>query len=307
MDKNPKPFNDFFTKASGDLPGTKLAELSNLSKEELDLFHKIFITLADNQRSKIISRLVELAENNVELNFDGIFKLCLNDSDAEIRSKAIEGLWENEETTLITPLLKILNDDTSDKVRANAAIALGRFVLLGEHGKLRANHLDRIRDLLLNILHDPHIIDEVRRRALEAISSLSIPEVKSEISSAYYSKNPRFKVSSIYAMGKNCDTEWIPLLLIELKNADPEIRFEAATALGELGNVSTVAQLIEISGDSDAEVRIAVIQALGKIGGTKAKEYLQNLLSSRDTAIRDIARQSLEELRTPEDPLSLQV
>jgi HEAT repeat protein len=307
MDKNPKPLNESFSKASIDLPGTKLTELSNLSIEELDLFYKTFAIMDDNQRSKIISKLVELAENNIELNFDSIFKLCLNDSDAEVRSQAIEGLWENEETSLITPLLKMLNNDASDKVRAIAAIALGRFVVLGEHGKLRANQLDRIRDVLLKIIRDPSIIDEVRRRALEAISSLSIPEVKSEILSAYNDQNPRFKVSSIYAMGKNCDPEWIPLLLIELKNSDPEIRFEAATALGELGDESAVPQLIDIISDSDSEVRMAVIQALGKIGGTKAKEYLQNLLSSRDAAIRDIARQSLEELRTTEAPLSLQL
>ena len=261
--------------------------------------------MTDSQRLKFLRRLVELTENNIELNFDGIFKLGLNDPDPEVRSQAIEGLWENEEISLITPLLKLLSNDTSDKVRAIAAIALGRFVLLGEHGKLHIHHVDRIREVLLPIIGDSHISEEVRRRALEAISPLSIPEVKSEISAAYNNQNPRLKISSLYAMGRNCDPDWIPILLIELSNTDPEMRFEAATALGELGDESVVLHLINIGSDSDTEVRLAVIQALAKIGGIKAKDFLQNLLSSRDPAVRDIARQSLEELRANENPLSL--
>jgi HEAT repeat protein len=307
MDTNPKPFDGLLSenKASLDLPGRKLIELSSLNKEELEIFHKTFIQMPDDQRFKIISRLVELAENDVELNFDGIFKLGLNDPDPEVRSHSIEGLWENEEISLITPLLKLLSTDTSDKVRAIAAIALGRFVLLGEHGKLRVYHIDRIRDVLLTIIGNVHISEEVRRRALEAVSPLSIPVVKLAISAAYNNPNPRMKVSSLYAMGKNCDPDWITILIVELGNSDPEIRFEAATALGELGDESAVPELICVGSDSDTEVRMAVVQALGKIGGTKAKDFLQNLLSSRDSAVQDIARQSLEELRINEDPLSL--
>jgi HEAT repeat protein len=307
MDTNPKPFDGLLSenKAFIDLPGTKLIELSNLDKEELELFHKTFMQMPDDQRFRIISRLVELAENDVELNFDGIFKLGLNDPDPEVRSHSIEGLWENEEISLITPLLKLLANDTSDKVRAIAAIALGRFVLLGEHGKLHVHHIDRIRDVLLTIIGNVHISEEVRRRALEAVSPLSIPVVKLAISTAYNNPNPRMKVSSLYAMGKNCDPDWITILMVELSNSDPEIRFEAATALGELGDESAVPKLICVGSDSDTEVRMAVVQALGKIGGTKAKDFLQNLLSSRDSAVQDMARQSLEELRINEDPLSL--
>ncbi len=306
MDIRPEPLDNILSedKVFTDLPNTKLAKFSHLNNEELESFQKAFIVMTDDQRLKIIQRLVELAENNVELNFDGIFKLGLNDHNPEVRSHSVEGLWENEEISLITPLIKLLTNDTSDKVRAIAAIALGRFILLGEHGKLRIHHLDRIRDVLLTIISDIHISEEVRRRALEAVSPLSIPIVKSAISAAYNSRNPRMKVSSLYAMGRNCDPDWIPMLLVELGDIDPEIRFEAATALGESGDESIVPYLIDIGNDSDTEVRIAVVQSLGKIGGTKAKDFLQNLLSSRDSAVRDIARQSLEELRANENPLS---
>jgi HEAT repeat protein len=300
--------NDLFSEANetGELSGVKLAEFSNLDQEELQSFKKVFSTLPENIRLSIIKKLVELAEDNVELNFDGIFKHGLNDTNPDIRNQSIEGLWENEETVLINPLLKLLSTDSSDRVRATAATALGRYILLAEQGKLRVSQLDKIRDTLLITIKDLSITEEIRRRALEAISPLCIPEVQMEITTAYQSQNPRLIVSALFAMGRNCDPSWMPILLDELGNTEPEIRFEAATALGEIGDELAVTPLIKIGGDPDTEVRMAVIQSLGKIGGTKAKEYLQNLISSRDTAIRDYARQSLNELKANEDPFSPQ-
>ncbi len=309
MSTGPDSLHNLFSEANptGELSDTKLAELSNLDQEELQSFKTAFSNMSENIRLDIIKKLVALAEDNVELNFDGIFKYCLSDTNPDVRSQAIEGLWENEEISLITPLLKLLSTDNSDRVRAAAAIAMGRYILLAEHGKLRISYLDRIRDSLLTIVKDAGITEEVRRRALEAIAPLSISVVQEEIRRAYNSHNPRLKVSAIFAMGRNCDQAWLPVLLEELGNTEPEIRFEAATALGEIGDELAVTPLLKISGDPDMEVRMAVIQSLGKIGGIKAKEYLHTLISSRDAAIRDIAMQSLNELKANEDPLSLQL
>lgn len=309
MDSESISLNDLFSelRTTGGLSGTRIAELSHLDHEGLESFRKGFSILPENTRLAIIKKMVELTEDNVELNFNDIFKHCLNDPNSEVRSRAVEGLWENEEISLIGPFLKLLTNDSSDNVRATAATALGRYILSAEQGKLRLSHLEKIKDTLLAITKDFHMTEEVRRRALEAVSPLSIPEVQTEIKAAYRSQNPRLKVSALFAMGRNCDPVWMPILIEELGNSDPEIRFEAATALGEIGDELATIPLIKTGGDPDSEVRIAVIQSLGKIGGTKAKEYLQTLLSSRDAAIRDIARQSLNELKANEDPLSLQL
>ena len=90
------------------LLSSKLAELSNLSPEELALFERVWATIELKRRLQIVSRLVDLAEDDFELNFDSIFKSRLEDQDAEVRSKAIEGLWENEEPSLINPLIELL-------------------------------------------------------------------------------------------------------------------------------------------------------------------------------------------------------
>jgi HEAT repeat protein len=282
-----------------------LAELSELDPEALDSFRARWSVLDSERRRSIIGRLVELAEDNVELNFNEIFKLCLVDPDADVRSLAIGGLWENEEPGLIAPLVDLLRRDASDRVRAAAASALGRFTLLGEHGKLRAGYVDKMKTALLEIFNDEAVNEEIRHRALESLSSLSIPEVKKAIAGAYARGNDRLKVGAIYAMGRNCDPEWVPILFKELKNSDAERRFEAATALGELGDSDAVSRLIELGDDPDSEVRTAILQSLGRIGGSEAKEYLQSCMSSRDESVRESARQALHELQANEDPLSM--
>ncbi len=289
----------------GDAKSVELAELSELDRDGLEAFRTAWEDLLAERRRRVLSRLVELAENNVELNFNEIFKLCLNDPDEEVRALAISGLWEDEETALVIPLLARLQDDPSDRVKASAASALGRFTLLGEHGKLRHELVEKMKTVLLSVLNDETANEEVRRRALESLSPLSIPEVKKAIASAYARGDERIKIGAIYAMGRNCDPEWIPILFKELNNADAERRFEAATALGELGDSDAVPKLIDLGNDPDAEVRTAVLQSLGKIGGTKAKEYLQSCMSSRNEAVKESARQALDELQANEDPLSM--
>ena len=286
------------------LLNSKLVRLSSLSTRELDALKQAWPTIDTERQRQIIQRLVVLVEDNLELNFDGIFKHCLKDPDAEVRCQAIEGLWENEEASLIGPLIRLLEQDSSEKVQAAAATALGKFVLLAEHRKLRPDHAMRIEKALLAATSAKDKPVEVQRRALEAVVPLSRPEVKSAIMAAYESHDSRLKVSSIYAMGKNCDPAWLPILLIELDNTDAEVRYEAAVACGDMGEEAAVPALIGLVSDPDIDVRMVAIQALGKVGGAKAKECLQRCLNNTSEAIHETAQQALDELMTIEDPLS---
>ena len=304
-----RPIEDILAEYSSS-PGrrnAKLADLSHLSREELQAYRGIWAKMETADRRKVIGRLIELAEDNVELNFDVIFKACLEDPDAKVRRQAIDGLWENEESTLISPLLSILTTDPDEDVRAAAASALGRFTLLGEHGKLRMIHVTRIQESLLSVIYNTGESETVRRRALESLAHLSVSEVRQAIRDAHESPNMQMKVSSLYAMGKNCDVCWLPILVQELGNQDAEIRYEATGALGSIGEEEAVPHLIKLGNDPDPEVQMAVLQALGNIGGRRAKEYLQHSLSAGSQAVRDAARQALIELKATEDPLSLQL
>jgi len=289
------------------LRSSRLIELSNLDSEELGLFEQAWVAIEPKRRRQIVYRLVELAEDNFELDFDNIFRNCLKDQDAEVRCKAIEGLWENEEPSLVNPLVNLLEDDSSEKVQAAAATALGKFALLAEREKLRSCHKSKICQALLTVIDDESKPIEVRRRALEAASPLSLPQVNRVIMEAYQSRNPKLKVSAIYAMGRNCDLSWLPVLLKELASADAETRYEAVVACGGLGEEEAVPRLIELINDPDTDVWRVAIQALGEIGGSEAKGCLEECLNSPSGLIRQAAEQALRELETWEDPLSFRI
>lgn len=289
------------------LLSSSLIDLSNLNSGELRSFEQAWATIELNRRQQIMSRLIDLAENNFELNFDSIFRNCLKDEDPEVRCKAIEGLWENEEPSLINPLINLLSEDSSEKVQAVAAIALGKFAMLGELKKLRSCHVAKISKALITVLNDKSKPTEVRRRVLEAAAPLNQPQVKEAIIEAYQSHNSKLRTSAIYSMGKNCDPFWLPILLKELGNANPETRYEAAGACGELGEEKAVPHLTKLIGDPDIDVQLAAIQALGKIGGTEAKKCLELCLNNPGEVIRQATQEALEQLEAEEDPLSFRI
>jgi HEAT repeat protein len=286
------------------LQSSSLAQLSNLSPEEQKLLDEAWASIEPKRRRQIISRLVELAEDNFELNFDAIFKNRLKDADDEVRSTAIEGLWESEETSLIEPLISLLEQDGSEKVQAAAATALGKFALLAELRKLRLSHKSKISKALLAVINDKSKPLEVKRRALEAAAPLSLPQMKDAITEAYHSPEPSLRISALFAMGRSCNRTWLPVLLKELVSADAEMRYEAAGACGELGEKEAVPYLIELVGDPDVEVQLAAIKALGKIGAPEAKVCLEQCLDNSNEIVQQAAEQALYELEGGEEPLS---
>ena len=289
------------------LLSSSLTDLSSLNSEELRSLEQIWTTIKLNRRRQIMNRLTELAENNFELNFDNIFRSCLKDEDAEVRSKAIEGLWENEAPSLIDPLIELLNEDSSEEVQAAAATALGKFAMLAELKKLRSCHTAKVSKALIAVFNNRSKPAEVRRRALEASAPLNQPQVKEAIIEAYQSRDAKPGTSAIYAMGKNCNPSWMPILLKELGNASAEMRYEAAGACGELGEEEATPHLIKLLDDPDIDVQLAAIQALGKIGSSEAKKSLGQCLENPSEAIRQAAKQALDQLETEENPLPFRI
>jgi len=279
---------------------SRLTNLSNLSQEELRLFKARWASIEVKRRREILGWLTELAEDNFELDFYDVFHICLHDEDAIVRVKAIEGLWECEDRGLIAPLIELMKSDSEESVRAAAATALGRFALLGELNKLRPGDVERVGNALLGVIDNPGEQVEVRRRALEAIAPLSMPRVKEIISEAYHSGEPRFIVSALYAMGRNCDPIWLPTLLKELSSPDPARRFEAVRACGELEDESAVPYLIKLIDDIDTHVQLCAIEALGHIGGGEARRALHRCLDNPDERIRQAAEEVLGEMEFEE-------
>jgi HEAT repeat protein len=120
---------------------------------------------------------------------------------------------------------------------------------------------------------------------------------------AYQDDHPGFRVSAIYAMGRNCSSSWLPILIRELSSTEAEMRYEAAKACGELGEEEAVPRLAELIDDPDIDVRLVVIKALGEIGGSTAKKRLGGCLNDPSELISEAAEQALIMLEAGEDSL----
>ena len=278
------------------LVNTHLAALSDMPAADIKNFRQVWKNIETKRRREIIIRLNELASDSVELNFDNIFLSSIRDPEADVRSEAINGLWENEQPALIPLLIDLLNNDPEEKVQATAAQALGRFALMAEINSIAPKYAIQVGQALLDVFNGRNKSVEVRRRALEAVSPLTTEQVKTAIKTAYESLDERLKISAVYAMGKNCDTKWLPFVLKELKNSDAEIRYEAVTACGEIGDEDIMQYLIPAANDEDIDVQMAVIHALGKIGGNEAKLYLQKHADEPNEAVKDAIETALNEI-----------
>ena len=132
-----------------------LLQLSDLPVEGLAELKSAWTNLSTERRRETVRKLIELADDNVEHDFNSVFKSCLSDGDDAIREMAARGLWETEDRTMIRPLVKLLEDDTCAEVRASAAMSLKNFAAMAQYGKLLTREGDRIRQALLAVANRP--------------------------------------------------------------------------------------------------------------------------------------------------------
>lgn len=291
--------------AGGSPPAVEVAKLAGLGPADLDEVRAVWSKIPVGTREAVLRVAVQLAENDVELDFEALFKLGLTDTEAVIRAVAIEGLWEDEDFRTADQLARMLREDPAENVRVAAALGLARFALMAELGTLYEPSAERVRAALVAVATDPADTIEVRRRAIEALGAISAPFVADLISAAYDDPNPKSRASALYAMGRSCDERWLSTIVRELENENAEIRYEAARAAGELENTQAVVPLITLLDDPDLEVRLAVIGALGSIGGNVARQALLRCAQNENSAIHAAALAALDEVNISDDPLSI--
>ncbi|MYC05794.1 MAG: HEAT repeat domain-containing protein [Chloroflexi bacterium] len=282
-----------------------LLQLSSLTRDDARDFRRLWRGVGRERRREVLAALTELSEDNLELDFSAIFRVCLSDECEIVREQATRGLLETDDRALIRPLIGLLSGDPSENVRAAAAISLSKYADLAQQGKLMSRDSQRVRDALLAVIANRDEARDVRRRAIEAVGSFDTDETSAIVRAAYESEDSAMRQSAIYAMGRSSNSVWLPIALSETNAADPAIRYEAANACGLLGEESTIPQIAALIGDEDIEVQCAAAIALGNIGGPTAKRALRRALDVGEDALTEAAAEALENLEFDEDPLGL--
>lgn len=259
------------------IPAKAIYALSDLTEADQKVLAIQWATIPLERRRTLIDRLTDAAEADFNLDFSRVVRVAMTDLDDELREAAVEASWMDESISMFNWLMSLSSVDPAMLVRAAAVSNLGRFIYAAEVGSFPKVLGVHAETLTLQIWNNLLLDLEVRRRALEALSNSSRPEVLDMIKTAYNDRESRMKASAIHAMGRSCDDQWTPAVLFELKSDDPMMRYEAAKAAGELEVSEAVSALGELLSDDDREIMEMAIWSLGEIGSNEAKRYLMNV------------------------------
>jgi HEAT repeat protein len=84
-----------------------------------------------------------------------------------------------------------------------------------------------------------------------------------------------------------------------LEDEDKWVRYMAADALGNIGDVRSIERLVRLLRDKDQDVRFASAYALGNIGHISASQALAETCNKDNGYVRVAAEEALAKLNTP--------
>ena len=92
-----------------------LVQLSGLSNHEVAGFKSSWASLSEDRKCEILTRLAELSEDNMELDFTAVLRACLTDGNETVREQARHpnGRWgvdpeRAEKDRLVGALMQLL-------------------------------------------------------------------------------------------------------------------------------------------------------------------------------------------------------
>jgi HEAT repeat protein len=261
------------------LPIEELSALSDLDTRQLDRFASCWQSLSPLRRRTLLATLGQQADEHIELLFDSINLLGLDDPDPNIRKIAIGNLWESTDPSLPSVFLAAFSEDSSVEVRTAAADALGRFVLLAEIEDDSLIESNQIVDDLLGTIRDG-TSSELHCACVKSLGFSSRDDAHAAIADAYLSGDEELLQSSLIAMGRSANPVWRPEILQELHHPSPGIRAEAARAAGELELHDAARPLVELLEDVSDEVIYVAIWSLGQLGGDVARTAITDIQAS---------------------------
>lgn len=285
-----------------EFPHRYLPHFSDIDPAALTALLAAWPRVHPTRKRNLLDHLESTARQDTLVSFDDLGRALLNDSDAEVRARAIRLLAECDDPKLVSNFIKILQNDEDVSARAEAANALGKFVMLGELEEIPEKTHRSAEDALLKNFggeDDPL----VRRRALESLGFSARAEVPTLLDSAYRRADPDWRASALLAMGRSSDDRWQEHVIQTLTHDDPHVQLAAVKAAGELGLASARPILLNLLEDTEEDDVIAAgIWSLSQIGGEDARTYIEALIAeAEDEDLQAFLEDALENLAFTED------
>lgn len=274
---------DHLLDSKKDIPQNHLGYYSDLDPKSLRLFLDIWSSVKPERKLLLLDSLLSHLDSDTLVSYEEIGKALLDDSNSEIRARAIGLLAESNDPKLVDSFINIFLNDSDLAPRLEAANILGEFVLLGELEELDAHTQQEIEDALISVIRSEDN-PALRRKALESLGYSSREEMMNIIESAYQRSDVNWVASALKAMGRSHDNVWNENVISKLLDDDPRVRYAAAQAAGELEIEQASPIMLQMLEDEeeDDDVVSAAIWSLSQIGGEDARVYILNLLENTD-------------------------
>jgi HEAT repeat protein len=284
-------------------PARFLHRFSDLSLVEAKDLKAIWKEIDPVRRGTLLTDLEEINDKDTLVNFESVALLGLKEVDPIARGTAIRLLENTDDRKVIPLFIALMHTDPDEKVRAEAAFALGNYVLKGELDKVPDKVYD---DMMVHLLAVINGIDAplVRRRALEAASYSCREEIPSLIQKAYAEKGKEWLVTALFSMGRSADPQWEKEVLHHLNSKDEDVQIEAIQAVGEIELKSASQPLLEKleNGVEDEDLKNAIVWSLSKIGEEGVRPTIEKMLEEASNDEEgEFLQEALDNLAFTED------
>src|ERR1051325_704759 len=140
----------------------------------------------------------------------------------------------------------------------------------------------------------------VRREAVQEVSQRAAPEAIAALVSSVVENhhNPALLNSALQVLAAS-EVDTLSLLTELLQGPYPDLRMQAALALGEQRDVRATAALVKALHADDTNVRYHALEALGKLKATDAVDALVEIVDSRDFFLTFVALDALAKIGDP--------
>ncbi len=215
-----------------------------------------------------------------------LIEALLNHPNPVVRRAAGKTLTLIGDPTAVPSLVYALLNDEDTVVRGSAVGALAR---TGEASV----------SALLEILADPTQPESTKGHAAWALAFIG-PEAAPYLENAIASDSIDVRCAAVGAIAHlaqdRSDERSYQILIEILSDKDPNVRSEAASALGKLAYLPAVPPLILALNDPDGEVRRTAAVSLGKLGDRSALVPLQAALGDELEPVRILAKLAIAKI-----------
>lgn len=272
----------------------------NLANEDQNISYASAYALIDIGEPSVDSLIKALKDDDPQARSLAAFSLgrirepgaskalieALEDPEPEVRMNSAEALGELKAPEAVDPLIELLDYD-NDEVRSKVVFALGA---IGDQ---------KAAVPLIDLFGDRELGDS----AANAVGNLGGKEAVEKLLGLLDSRDSNVRINSICALRQIHDPIAIPYLIEMLNDKVPEVRKEAAFALGFFIEPEEAAQtelpLIDALGDSEPEVQEVAVRSLGKIKSKDSIPYLEELLQDNNQNLQIAAVTALGKIGDP--------